>query len=109
MCPCTICGKDVEATRYLDVIEIEAKGSSKLGHIECCPTNSLLRYLEVKSQNELEFFHGTLELAKEPSQSRIKNFERKYGTYEEISQSTRLDSWLTVLAVIAELKKRNTE
>ncbi len=82
------------------------KGSVKLGHIECCPTDGLRKYLETKSHAELEFFHDVLELAGGTKMSRIESFERKYGSYREISQNTRLDSWLTIMAVVAELKKR---
>lgn len=105
MSECPICGKDIDLSRYLVAAEVQGKDGPRLAHIEDCPTDDLKRMLITSSRRQLEFFQDASKLGETLSFQNIQEFERKYGKYEELSQ-TLSDHEIAIVAIIDELKKR---
>ena len=65
-----------------------------------------LQCLLSESENQLKFYQDAINLANSLDKNRLKDFETKYGTFDELSQSGPIDRELMISAVVYELKKR---
>ena len=63
---------------------------------------NLLTYAE----NQIKYYQDIIDLVKNTDMNKIRDFEMKYGMYEEVSQGIPIDRETYVAGLISELKKR---
>jgi transcription elongation factor Elf1 len=91
------------------------KEKSKMSHIECCSSEQINQILLSQAEDQITFYKDIINLIKEEKETgynnnffkRINNFEQKYGSFDEIIQSTVIDRDIYTFALIAELKRKN--
>jgi hypothetical protein len=74
--------------------------------MECCSADEIKRNLLSYAQNQIRFYHDIIDLVNDTNMKKIKDFETKYGIYEEVSQSVGIDRDTYIAGLISELKKR---
>jgi hypothetical protein len=86
-----------------------------MSHIECCSSEQINQILLSQAEDQITFYKDIINLIKEEKETgynnnffkRINNFEQKYGSFDEIIQSTVIDRDIYTFALIAELKRKN--
>jgi hypothetical protein len=58
------------------------------------------------AQNQIKYYQDIIDLVNNTDMKKIRDFEMKYGMYEEISQGIPIDRETYVAGLISELKKR---
>ena len=86
--------------------EIKEANKIKFVHMECCSADEIKRNLLSYAQNQIRFYHDIIDLVNDTNMKKIKDFETKYGIYEEVSQSVGIDRDTYIAGLISELKKR---
>lgn len=79
----------------------------KLTHLECCSVEELKQCLLTQAQNQIKMYQDVIELINNMSLAKIKDFEVKYGMYEELRQDHEIDYHVMISALISELKRRS--
>lgn len=104
---CEICGKDLSTSHYHLPAEIrEENNKIKFVHMECCSDDKIKENLLLYAQNQVTLYHDIIDLVRNATSHKIHEHEKKYGTYEEISQGIQLDRELMLSALISELKSK---
>jgi hypothetical protein len=102
ICICEICGRKTRSELMAEIKDIE---EIRFAHMGCCSTEQLKQCILSESENQLKFYQDAINLANNPDQNRIRDFEIKYGTLDELSQYSPLDRELMISALVSELKK----
>lgn len=108
MSTCEICGNTITSSHYHLPAEIRERNMIKFAHMECCSTEEIKQNLIVQAQNQVRFYHDVIDLLNNISLEKIRDFETKYGTYDEIRQGPYIDHNVMISALISELKKKVT-
>jgi len=105
---CEICGKDLSTSHYHLAAEIKQHDNNKIKfvHMECCSAEEIKKNLLLYAQNQAKLYQDIVDLAKNTTLDKIKDHQRKYGTYEEISQGIQIDRDHMSSALISELKSK---
>lgn len=93
-------------SHYQIPAEIRDRDKIKFAHIECCSVEEIKRNLVSQAESQIRLYQDVIDMLNEPSLEKIRDFEMKYGTYEEISQGQHIDHHLMVSALVSELKKK---
>jgi hypothetical protein len=90
------------------------KEKSKMAHIECCSYEQIKQILLSQAEDQIGFYKDIIELINEDTckdnksfLNKIKIFEQKYGSFDEIRQGTSIDRDMFTFASIAELKRKS--
>lgn len=106
---CEICGKDLNTSHYHLPAEIKQDDDNnkiKFVHMECCSAEEIKKNLLLYAQNQASLYNDIIDLARNTTLDKIKDHEKKYGTYEEISQGIQIDRDHMSSALISELKSK---
>lgn len=105
---CEICGKDLSTSHYHLPAEIKQDYNNKIKfvHMECCSAEEIKKNLLLYAQNQASLYNDIIDLVKNTTLDKIKDHEKKYGTYEEISQGIQIDRDHMSSALISELKSK---
>ena len=106
MSVCEICGKNMNNSHYHIPSEIKVNDKIKFVHTECCSREDIKENLLLYANNQVGMYHDIIDLAKNTSLDKINQYEKKYGSYEEISQGIQLDRDLMLSALISELRTK---
>ena len=129
---CDICHKSTTSFYSKLIVEIREKDKgrnennsfntmpfvmekSKMAHIECCSPEQINQILLSQAEDQIMFCKDIINLIKEAKGNnydknicnRIINFEKKYGSFDEIIQSTAIDRDTYTFALIEELKRKS--
>ncbi len=66
----------------------------------------LKKTLAAQAQNQIRLYQDVIELMNDMSLEKIKDFEAKYGTYEELRQGSHIDHHVMISALMSELKRK---
>jgi hypothetical protein len=88
---CDICGSDISSSHYHLPAEMKEANEIKFGHMECCSAEKIKKNLLSYAQNQIRFYHDIIDLVNDTNTKNIKDFEMKYGDYEEVSQGVPID------------------
>ena len=105
MCLCDTCGKEMSTSHYHLPAEVKEANRIKFVHIECCSAQEIKKNLLSYAQNQMNFYQDIIDLVIDTNVKKIRDFEMKYGTYEEIMQGVDLDRDMYIAGLISELKK----
>ncbi|PWU81512.1 MAG: hypothetical protein DLM72_06600 [Candidatus Nitrosopolaris wilkensis] len=103
---CDICGNEMSSSHYHLPAEIKEANKIKFVHMECCSADEIKKNLLSYAQNQIRFYHDIVDLVNDTNMKKIKDFEMKYGMYEEVSQGILIDRDTYIAGLISELKKR---
>jgi transcription elongation factor Elf1 len=103
LCICEICGRKNSSQLMAEIRDPE---EIKFAHMECCSIEQLKQCLLLESESQLKFYQDAIDLVDNLDQNRVRDFETKYGTFDELSQYQPIDRELIISALISELKKR---
>jgi len=103
---CDICGSDMSSSHYHIPAEMKEANEIMFVHMECCSAEEIKKNLLSYAQNQIRFYHDIIDLVNDTNIKNIKDFEMKYGDYEEVSQGIRIDRDAYIASLISELKKR---
>jgi hypothetical protein len=106
MSVCDICGNEISKSHYHLPAEIKEVNKIKFVHMECCSAEEIKRNLLSYAENQIRLYQYVVDLIKDTNMHKIRDFETKYGTYEEISQGVNPDRDIYTSALISELKSR---
>lgn len=73
--------------------------------MECCSAHEIKKNLLTYAQNQIKYYQDIIDLIKNTDMKKIRDFEMKYGMYEEVSQGIPIDRETYVAGLISELKK----
>lgn len=106
MSTCEICGNGLAGSHYHLPAEIRERNAIKFAHMECCSTEEIKQNIILQAQNQVRFYQDVIDLLNNISLEKIRDFETKYGTYDEIRQGSYIDHNVMISALISELKKK---
>lgn len=96
----------MENSHYHIPAEIRDRSKIRFAHMECCSVEEIKQNIIEHAQKQINIFQDLVELVNNLSTEKIKDFETKYGTYEEIRQGAYIDRDVTIAALISELKRK---
>src|SRR5712692_10964391 len=105
MSVCDICSNSMSISHYHLPAEIKEPNRVNFVHMECCSAQEIKKNLLTYAQNQIRFYHDIIDLVNDTNIKNIKDFEMKYGDYEEVSQGIRIDRDTYIASLISELKK----
>ena len=103
---CDICSNSMSTSRYHLPAEIKEPNKINFVHMECCSAHEIKKNLLTYAQNQIKYYQDIIDLIKNTDMKKIRDFEMKYGDYEEVSQGIRIDRDTYIASLISELKKR---
>jgi hypothetical protein len=106
MSVCDICGNAMSTSHYHLPAEIKEPNKKNFVHMECCSAQEVIKNLLTYAQNQIRYYQDIIELVKDTDFKNIRNFEMKYGSYEEVCQGVPIDRDTYLAGLISELKKR---
>lgn len=106
MSTCEICGNTITGSHYHLPAEIRERNAIKFTHMECCSAEELKQSLLTYAQSQAKVYQDVIDLANNISVEKIRDFETKYGTYEELRQGTHIDHHIMISALVSELKSK---
>jgi hypothetical protein len=106
MSVCDICGNAMSTSHYHLPAEIKESNKINFVHIECCSSQEIKKNLLIYAQNQIRYYQDIIDLVKDTDLNKIRDFEVKYGMYDEVSQGIPIDRDTYLAGLISELKKR---
>lgn len=106
MSVCDTCGTEISKSHYHIPAELKEVDKVKFVHMECCSADEIKRNLLSYAENQIRLYQDIVDLIKDTNMHKIRNFETKYGVYEEILQGVNPDHDLYTSALISDLKRR---
>lgn len=103
---CDTCGTEISKSHYRIPAELKEVDRTKFVHMECCSAEEIKRSLLSYAENQIRLYQDVVDLIKDTNMHKIRNFETKYGVYEEILQGVNPDHDLYTSALISGLKRR---
>ena len=103
---CDICGNTISKSHYHIPAELKEVNRTKFVHMECCSAEEIKRSLLSYAENQIRLYQDILDLIKDTNMHKIRNFETKYGMYEEILLGVNPDRDVYTSALVSELKRR---
>ncbi|MFQ5920432.1 MAG: hypothetical protein ACE5JV_00245 [Nitrososphaerales archaeon] len=106
MSTCDVCGNKIVDSNYHIPAELRDENRIKFVHFECCSVDDIKRNLILCAQDQIRLYQDVVDLLKNTSPEKIREFETRYGTYEEMSQGSHIDHQIMISALISELKRK---
>jgi len=75
-------------------------------HIACTETDELKKCIIEIARQEKEYYEDLMKISPEFKEESIRQFEEKYGTFNEVSDYAPSDSEILIIALLHELQKR---
>lgn len=101
-----MCGDAMSTSHYHLPAQIKELNKVNFVHMECCSAQEIKKNLLTYAQNQIRYYQDIIDLVKDSDMKKIRDFEMKYGMYEEVSQGIPIDRETYVAGLISELKKR---
>jgi hypothetical protein len=104
---CIICGNEVSLSEMKSVL-LRKGDLTGFAHIACATSDELKQCIVELARRGKEYYDDLVKIAPEFKEEAVKQFEEKYGTFDEISDYAPSDSEISISALLHELqKKRN--
>lgn len=105
--PCIICGNQMSLSEMRSVL-LKKSDHTGFAHITCVTTGDLKKCIIEIARREKEYYEDLMKITPEFKEESVRQFEEKYGAFDEISDHTPSDSEILIAALLHELqKKRN--
>ena len=102
---CIICGNELSLSQMKSVL---LKKGERIGfaHITCATSDELKKCIIEIAIQEKEYYEDLMKISPEFKVESIRQFEEKYGTFNELSDYAPSDSEILIAALLHELQKR---
>jgi hypothetical protein len=102
---CIICGKELSLSEMKSVL-LKRGDCTRFVHITCATTDELKKCIIEIARQEKEYYEDLMKISPEFKEESIRQFEEKYGTFNELSDYAPSDSEILIAALLNELQKR---
>jgi hypothetical protein len=102
---CIICGKEVSLSEMKSVL-LKKGDCTGFVHIACATSDELKKSIIEIAGQEKEYCEDLMKISPEFEVESIRQFEEKYGTFNELSDYAPSDPEILIAALLHELQKR---
>ena len=102
---CIICGKELSLSEMKSVL-VKKGDCSQFIHMTCATNDELKKCIIEIAIQEKEYYEDLMKITPDFKVGSIRQFEEKYGTFNELSDYTPSDSEIVIAALLHELQKR---
>jgi hypothetical protein len=102
---CIICRNEVSLSEMKSVL-LKKGDCTGFVHITCATTDELKKCIIEIAGQEKEYYEDLMKISPEFKKESIRQFEEKYGTFNEVSDYAPSDSEIIIAALLHELQKR---
>ena len=104
---CIVCGNEMSLSEMKSVL-LKKGDRTGFAHISCATSDELKKCIIEIARREKEYYEDLMKITPDFKEESIRQFEEKYGAFDEISDHTPSDSEIPIAALLHELqKKRN--
>ncbi len=102
---CFICGNELS---FSEMQSVFLKRGDHIGfvHITCATSEELKKCIIDIARQEKEYCEDLMKISPEFKEEYIRQFEEKYGTFNELSDYAPSDPEILIAALLHELRKR---
>jgi hypothetical protein len=86
MSVCDICGNEISKSHYHLPAEIKEVNKIKFVHMQCCSAEEIKRNLLSYAENQIRLYQDIIDVIYDTNMQNIRDFETKYGTYEDFAE-----------------------
>ena len=102
---CIICGKELSLSEIKSVL-LKKGDCTRFVHITCAMSEELKKCIIDIATQEKEYYEDLMKISPEFKEESIRQFEEKYGTFNELSDYAPSDSEILIAALLHQLQKR---
>ena len=102
---CIICGKEVSLSEMKSVL-LKKGDCTIFVHITCATSDELKKCIIDIAREEKEYYEDLIKISPEFKVESIRQFEEKYGTFDELSDYAPSDSEILIAGLLHELQRR---
>jgi hypothetical protein len=102
---CIICGNELSLSEMKSVL-LKKDDCTRFVHITCATSDELKKCIIDIATQEKEYYEDLMKISPEFKVESIRQFEEKYGTFNELSDYAPSDSEILIAALLHELQKR---
>lgn len=102
---CIICGNELSLSQMKSVL-LKKGDRTGFAHITCATSDELKKCIIEIAIQEKEYYEDLMKISPEFKEESIRQFEEKYGTFNELSDYTPSDSEILIAALLHQLQKR---
>jgi hypothetical protein len=103
---CIICGNELSLSVMKSVLVKKGGECTGFVHITCATSDELKECIIDIAREEKEYYEDLMKISPEFKVESIRQFEEKYGTFDELSDYAPSDSEILIAALLHELQKR---
>ncbi len=103
-----ICGNETDLS-FMKSVLLKKGGKSGFAHIRCATAEELKNCILEIARSEKEYYDDLMKITHDFDADKIKQFENKHGSFEEIIDYTPSDSQLIISALLHELQNKQKE
>lgn len=103
--PCIVCGNEMSLSEIKSVL-LRKGDRNGFAHIACATSDELKQCIIELARQEKEYYDDLMKIAPEFKEEDVKQFEEKYGTFDEAADYTPSDSEILICALLHELQKK---
>jgi hypothetical protein len=102
---CIICGNELSLSEIKSVL-LKKGDCTVFVHMTCATSDELKKCVIEIAREEKEYYEDLMKISPEFKEESIRQFEEKYGTFNELSDYAPSDSEILIAALLHELQKR---
>ena len=102
---CIVCGNELSLSEMKSVL-LKKGDCTGFVHITCATSEELKKCIIDIAKEEKEYCEDLMKISPEFKEESIRQFEEKYGTFDELSDYAPSDSEILIAALLHELQKR---
>jgi hypothetical protein len=102
---CIICGNELSLSEMKSVL-LKKGDRTGFAHITCATSDELKKCIIEIARREKEYYEDLMKITPEFKEESIRQFEEKYGTFNELSDYVPSDSEILIAALLHELQKK---
>jgi hypothetical protein len=102
---CFICGNELSLSELKSVL-LKKSDCTGFVHITCATSDDLKQCIIDIAREEKEYYEDLIKISPEFKVEAIRQFEEKYGTFDELSDYAPSDSEILIASLLHELQKR---
>jgi hypothetical protein len=103
---CIICGNELSLSEMTSVLLKKGGECTGFAHITCATSDELKNCIIEIARQEKEYYEDLMKISPQFKEDSIRQFEEKYGTFNELSDYAPSDSEILIAALLHELQKR---
>jgi hypothetical protein len=102
---CIICGNELSPSEMKSVL-LKKDDYTGFVHITCATSDELKKYIIEIARQEKEYCEDLMKISPEFKVESVRQFEEKYGTFNELSDYAPSDPEILIATLLHELQKR---